>query len=111
MDPGPQKSDAGLSALLDFGFTRFITLSVVKILYMLGIGLIALGFLAALISSFALGIGAVLGVLIIGPIIAGLYLIMFRIWLELVVVIFRIGENTSKLVEQRGGEAAKGSPP
>lgn len=96
----------GLGALLDFGFTRFITLSVIKVLYMLGMALIVLAWLVALVSALTQGIGAAIGVLIVGPIIALLYLIFFRIWLELVVVIFRIGENTGKLVELRGGQAA-----
>lgn len=104
MEGTPQTGDAGFSALLDFGFKKFITLSVIKILYILGIAVIVLVWLGALISSFAMGTAAVVGVIIVGPLIAILYLIFFRIWLELVVVVFRIGENTSKLVEMRGGQ-------
>lgn len=102
MDQGPQRGEGGLSALLDFGFTRFITLSIVKILYMLGMALIVLAWLGFTVSAFATSVAAGFGALILGPIVALLYLIGFRIWLELVVIIFRIGENTSKLVEQRG---------
>jgi hypothetical protein len=105
MEQGQLKSDAGLSALLDFGFKRFITLSIIKIVYMVGMGLIVLCWLGFLAVSFTQGAAAAIGVLIVGPIVAGLYLIFLRISLELVVVIFRIGENTSKLVEQRGGQA------
>ena len=117
MEPGPDRPDGGLAALLDFGFTKFITLGVVKIIYLLGIGLIGLGFLAALISSFTMGVFAILGVMIVGPIIALLYLMFFRIWLELVVVIFRIAENTTKMVELQGGTSrppsvsSSGGPP
>lgn len=101
-----QKGDGGIAALLDFGFKRFITLSVIKVLYLLGIAVICLALVIALISSFTVGAMAVIGVLIVGPIVALLYLIFFRIWLELIVVVFRIGENTSKLVEMRGGPPA-----
>lgn len=104
METTPQTGDAGISALFDFGFKRFITLSVIKILYMLGMGVIALVWLGFLIAAFTQGALAIAAVVVVGPLIAILYLIFFRIWLELVVVIFRIGENTSKLVEMRGGQ-------
>jgi Domain of unknown function (DUF4282) len=103
MEPGPSQGDAGIGALFDFGFKKFITLGVIKVLYILGMAVIALILIIALIGSLTQGVLAIVGVLVVGPLIAGLYLIFFRIWLELVVVIFRIGENTSKLVEQRGG--------
>jgi hypothetical protein len=109
--PPHRGADAGLAALLDFTFRRFITLSIIKILYILGMALIGLGWLLALISSFTQGIGAALVVLIVGPVIALIYLIFFRIWLELIVVIFRIGENTSKLVQLQGGQPSTGASP
>lgn len=106
MDQIQPKSEGGLAALFDFGFNRFITLSVVKVLYMLGMALIVLVSLAMIISAFSTGVLAGLGAIVLAPILALIYLIMLRIWLELVVVIFRIGENTTKLVELRGGTPA-----
>ena len=109
MDTGLSNStttvrESGLGAMLDFNFNTFITLSVIKILYVLGLCLIALVWLgaiaSALISKNLLG---ALGVLLIGGVAAVVYMIFFRIWLEIIVVIFRIGENTSKLVELRSG--------
>ena len=101
MEPVKTPQDAGLGALLDFGFEKFVTLSVIKVVYVLGMGMIALMWLAALVSAFTQGGLAALVVLVVGPVIALVYLIFFRIWLELVVVIFRIGENTTKLVTQK----------
>jgi uncharacterized membrane protein len=95
--PGP---DAGISALFDFGFKRFITLSVIKVLYILGMVLIGLMVLAFVVTGFTQGTAAGIGALVVAPIIALLYLIFYRVWLELIVVIFRIGENTSKMVER-----------
>jgi hypothetical protein len=116
MEHSNLKTDGGLNALLDFGFTKFVTLGVVKFVYVLGMALIVLMFLGFLISSFAMGTMAIIGALVIGPIAAILYLLFFRIWLELIVVLFRIGENTSKLVELQGGQStpihsAPPSPP
>ncbi len=94
-----------LSSLLDLDFKQFVTLKVVKFLYMIGMGLIGLAFLGALIASFTKGFVAILVVLIAGPLIALMYLLFFRIWLELVVVIFRIAENTGKIADLQGGRA------
>ncbi len=98
---------AGLGALLDFGFQKFITLSVIRVLYLLGIAAIALGLVVALMGAFLQGGWQALAVLVIAPLFALVYLIFLRVWLELVVVIFKIGENTGKLVQQ--GEDAVAS--
>lgn len=92
-------NDSGPLALLDIGFNRFLTLSVIKVLYILGLALIALSWVAVVIGAFASGILAGIGAMVVGAFVALLYMIFFRVWLELIVVIFRIGENTSKLVE------------
>jgi hypothetical protein len=94
--------DAGIAALFDFSFNRFITLSVIKVVYLLGMVIIALMWLIAVISAFTQGALQGLGVLVVGTLFAILYLIFFRIWLELIVVIFRIGENTSRMVGRSG---------
>jgi hypothetical protein len=101
VEPGQARADAGLGALFDFSFTRFITLSIIKILYILGIVLIALGWLAIVISGLSQGFGPGLVALIIGTLAALVYLIFFRISLELIVVIFRIGENTTKIAASK----------
>jgi hypothetical protein len=100
----PIDADAGIGAIFDFSFQRFITLSVIKVLFMLGILLIALEWLAMVILGFTTGgtMGGV-GALIIGTVACFIAVIFLRVWLELIVVIFRIGENTSKLVEQKEG--------
>ena len=99
----PIDADAGLAAIFDFSFRRFITLSVIKVLFILGILLIALEWVALMIVAFTTaGALAGIGALLIGTIGAFIAVIFLRVWLELIVVIFRIGENTSKLVEQRG---------
>jgi hypothetical protein len=105
------QNDAGLSALLDFSFKSFITLSVIKILYILGMVVIALAALVMLISGFSQGVGPGIVALILAPLVAIIYLIMFRIWLELIVVIFRIGENTSKMAGNLPTPIAPTVPP
>ena len=105
--------DGGIVAgMMDLSFNRFITLSVIKVLYVLGLLLLALFWLVALIGSLWNGVGSFLFMLIIGPVVLAVYAIFYRVWLELIVVVFRIGENTRKLVElQSGGVAGPGAGP
>lgn len=100
-------ANAGLTAMLDFSFSRFITLSIIKVLYILGLVAIAFVWLAVTVASFSMGAAAGIGAMITGAIIAVIYMIFFRVSLELIVIIFRIGENTSKLVELRGGSPSQ----
>jgi len=88
-------------SLFDFSFRSFITLRFIKVLYIVIIvlaGIVAFIFFAAAVAS-----GNV-GQMILGLLFAGVffffYVILARLALELLVVIFRIGENTSILVEQ-----------
>ncbi len=94
-------------ALFDFSFSEFITTKIIKILYGILICLAGLGTLAIIFSGFQqLGGGGIV-VLIIAPIVFLLYVILARVWLEIVLVIFRIAEHTGQLVKQSG----KDSPP
>ena len=92
----------GLEALFDLSFTRFITVSFIKIIYLLGILLLCIGWLGIVITGFANGFVTGLGAIIIGGLIFLVYLLFLRVWLELIVVIFRIGENTSAMARSMG---------
>ncbi len=93
-----------LGSLFDLSFTEFITTRIIKFLYIVGIIIAAITAIAIIISGF--GQGFVVGIisLILSPIIFLLYVLIFRIWLELIIVIFRIAENTGHLVEKNKSE-------
>jgi hypothetical protein len=95
---GPQQQSGGspFAALFDFEFTTFATPAVVKILYIVGMILLGLGYIAALISGFAQG--AVIGLvfLIGGAIVVLFYLIMFRVLLEFYYAVVRMSEDIHK---------------
>lgn len=82
-------------AMLDSDFTTFITVRFVGVIYSLGL----LALVIAAIPAFmqARGLPEQLGVVAAVP-IAG---VLWRMLLEGVVVVFRIAENTSELVELR----------
>jgi hypothetical protein len=92
-----------IASLFDVGFTSFVTPKVVKVLYVLI--MIVLGLGALVYTLFAFKLNAVFGifVLIIGdPLFLIISLALYRISLELFVVIFRIAEDL-RAIRDRGG--------
>lgn len=90
----PQRSF--FSALMDTQFNTLITPSLVRFVYIIAMVLIAIGMLVAIIAGFAESAGTGILLLIIAPIIALFYLIVTRLWLELVVVLFKVRDATEE---------------
>lgn len=95
-----------LGSLFDLSFTEFITTRVIKVLFILAIIFSAIAAVAMIVSGFAGGAISGIVLLIISPILFLVYVILARVWLELIIVIFRIAENTGRLAEQSPGAAA-----
>jgi hypothetical protein len=94
-------------ALLDLSFQRFITLNVVKWLYLLLLVLAGLFWLIGVITGFTMGFGVgLLGIVVVSLAVA-IHVILWRVALELMVVIFRIGEHTKALAAQKAGAAVE----
>lgn len=92
-----------ISSIFDFSFRSFVTPKFIKFLFVLGIIIAAICTIIMLVSCF---IGSVvIGVvaLIFSPIIFLLYVLAMRIYLELMIVIFRLQEDVAKLVEKNQG--------
>ncbi len=89
-----------IASLFDLSFTEFVTTRVIKVLYILAIVISAIVALILLISGIAKGGGMAFLAIIVSPIVFFLYVLMARIWLEVIIVLFRIAENTGRLVEQ-----------
>ena len=83
------------ASLFDFSFSSFVTLRFIKVLY--GIFMVIAGILGLVVFfTFASQGGvAIVIALIAGPIAFFIYLLIYRVLLEFIVVIFRIAENTS----------------
>ena len=99
-------------SLFDLTVASFITTKIIKVLYVLAIiiaGLIALAYVI-----FAFAADPVLGLLtlvILAPLGFLLYVIYTRVFLELIMVIFRIMETNTELVQLQRGAAGGGPPP
>ena len=107
----PEKGFFG--ALFDISFASFVTTKIIKVLYVLAMVVAALIALAYVI--FALhGRASVCGLLTLvmfAPLAFLLYVIYTRVFLELVIVIFRIMETNTELVALQRGSAHGGPPP
>jgi uncharacterized membrane protein len=96
--------------LMDFSFQHFIAVKIARILY--GIAVIgciiwaAIGFFGGMAGLSQGGYGSQFGALgmILIPIAAFVMLCLARIWMELLIVQFRIAENTTILVERTKGK-------
>lgn len=92
---------------MDLSFSRFVTTKIVKILYILGVLVSGLGALMVLLGGLASGsFLMMLFCLILSPVVFVIYVMMCRIWLELVVVVFRIAENVAIIAK-----GANNTPP
>jgi hypothetical protein len=87
-------------SLFDFGFTQFITLKFIKVIYGIATVLIGLATLLWMVKLIDIGGGYIAVGLIGAPLFGLFYLIFTRIGLEVVAVLFRIGENTASLASR-----------
>jgi hypothetical protein len=80
-------------ALFDFSFNHFVTPLIIRVLYVLGLIGIALGYLWFVVIAFIAG--AVQGVvtLLFGLIIAFIYLAFWRVILEFYLAVVRMSED------------------
>jgi Domain of unknown function (DUF4282) len=92
-----------VSALFDFGFNSFVTPKVVKVVYVLIMIVLGLAGLAFALSAFTYSaIAGIFVLLIVAPLFFFVYLALWRIVLEIFVVIFRIADDL-RAIRERGG--------
>ena len=101
--------DKQLRSVFDFSFSEFITIKIVKALYALAIlASIYISF-SWMISGFDYSPGAGVMALILSPAVFFLLVLGARIYLELVIVIFRIAEDVHKMAGHDSKEEQPGS--
>lgn len=84
------------AALFNFSFSRFVTLKLISVIYVLAIVLLLAATIAAVYESFVENTNLGIAALLVSPFIFIISLLVTRVWLELIVVLFRIEENTRK---------------
>ncbi len=88
--------------LFAFSFQTFVTPTIVSIIYGILVVLAGLGAIGFIIRGFALQWWVGLLALIASPIVFILYMVFARIWLEVVVVLFRIAEDLNAIRKGKG---------
>lgn len=89
----PAEKKGFFGALFDFTFEHFVTPMIVKVVYILAAAGIALFLLIFLVASFSQSAGAGLAVLLLGPVVALLYLALIRMTLEFYLAVVRMSED------------------
>ena len=104
-----QSNEVGFfKSLFDFKFTSFITMRVIRVIYAILVVLTILFGVLLFISVvflndmfYGYGNGTRLLLAMVVPLGTILYLIIFRLWAEFMANIYRIGDNTQKMVDSR----------
>ena len=95
-----QQSKGFFAKLFDFSFRDFITPTIIAILYGILIAIAGISSIVMIVGGFTrawwLGILA----LIFSPVIFLLYVILFRVYLEIVVALIRIAQNTTDMLRK-----------
>jgi uncharacterized membrane protein YedE/YeeE len=86
-------------ALFDFSFSEFITTKIIKVLYGIGMVLSGIAALVMIVFGFKTSVGTGILFLILSPIAFLIMAILYRVWLEFIIVIFRIAENTGDMAK------------
>ncbi len=120
--PLPAARKGFLASLLDPSFSTLVTTRVIKYLYILLLVLFGIGLLGFIVAAIASGSAtSILIALIIGPLVALLYVIYARVILEVILAIFRLLESNREiaflqrqqlaLMQQQGGGGVPPVPP
>ncbi len=99
--PTADQAKGFFAKLFDLSFSSFVTPSVVKVLYVVSIVLVVIGWLGYSIAAFRLNAFVGLLVLVIvGPLFALFWLILLRVTLELYIAVIRIAEDVRTLTRK-----------
>ena len=92
--PSTFPKGTNILSFFDFGFERFVTLAVIKVLWIVWLILSLLGtVIFTMIGIWRAGVGEALIVILAAPIGWAIETTLVRIWLELICVVFRISED------------------
>jgi len=90
-----------VGTLFDLSFSSFITTKIIRVLYAIGIvlaGLLALGTLFSGFAGDGGGAAILLGV-ILAPVVFFIAVLAVRVYMEVIIVLFKIAENTSAITQ------------
>ena len=96
--------------LFDIRFTRFVSLRLISVVYVVILIAVSLVALAFVFAGFANGVAAGLFTLVLAVLGWVIYVVLARVALEAYAVLFRIHDDTNRMAEALGGVAPASSP-
>lgn len=87
------------SAIFDFSFKEFISIDLIRVLYIFAFVVAGLAMVGTILAGFANSFWWGLGSIIIAPIVFFIIVFVARISLETMIVLFRIAENTRETAD------------
>jgi Domain of unknown function (DUF4282) len=93
-----------LRALFDFSFSQFVTTQLIRLLYVIGVLIAIVVTIGAIFRAFSESAGAGIVSLIVAPLIFLLVVIIARVWLEIIIVVFRMAEYLRDMAGERRGQ-------
>jgi hypothetical protein len=95
--PPPSSSTKGFfGRLFDLSFSEFVTPSIIKLIFIIGIVLAALMSLFVFAAFANQGGGALVAGIVFAPLVFFVYVLFARVLSEVYLILFRIEENTRK---------------
>lgn len=87
-------------SLFDFSFTSFVFPKVIKVVFAILVVFAAIAAIAVLVMAFNNSTTTGIAALVLSPFIFCLYVLLFRIWMEVAIVLFRILDNVQKIADK-----------
>jgi Domain of unknown function (DUF4282) len=79
-------------SLFDISFTSFITTKIIKLVYVVALVLAVVLTTAAVVGAFRQDTTSGVVALVVAPLVALFYIVLARLWLEIIIQVFRITE-------------------
>ena len=90
------------ASLFDLSFTEFVTPKIIRVLFLIAIVFAALVALSFIVNGFSHGALVGLVMLVLAPVIFIVYVLLARVWLEVIIIMFRIADNTRQTALNTG---------
>ena len=86
-----------INKLLDFSFEEFISIDVIRVLYVVSILLAAIAVVVGVITAFTNSVTVGIGALILAPVVLFVYVLFARVLMEIFIVIFKIADHLKEI--------------
>jgi hypothetical protein len=110
MEPIMDREPNFLATLFDISFERFVTVRLVKVLFIIGLVCAAIAAVTFIVQGFWINAGMGVVFLLLSPVVFLVYALLVRVGLEVVLVIFRIAEDIGRLAGPRSAAVDKTAP-